>query len=132
MDILKFVLSFLFGGTVCAAVQLVIDKTSLTPARILVSLVCIGVFLGGVGAYDVLFDIFGAGASVPLIGFGAAVANGVREAVDSFGFIGIFKGPLAAASAGCVAALVFGTKKSAGGRERKRLYYWEMTRYGKS
>lgn len=108
MDILKFILSFLVGGAICGAVQLVIDKTNLTPARILVSLVCIGVFLGAVGIYEPVFETVGAGVSVPLIGFGANIAKGVREAVDTFGLIGIFKGPLTAASAGCVAALVFG------------------------
>jgi len=108
MDILKFILSFLVGGAICGAVQLVIDKTNLTPARILVSLVCIGVFLGAVGVYEPVFETVGAGVSVPLIGFGANIAKGVKEAVDAFGFIGIFKGPLTAASAGCVAALVFG------------------------
>ena len=108
MDILKLASAFFAGGAICGAVQLLIDKTSLTPARILVSLVCFGAFLGATGIYDPLFELFGAGVSVPLIGFGAAVVKGVREAVDSFGFIGIFKGPLAAASAGCVSALVFG------------------------
>ena len=108
MVILKILLSFLVGGAICGAVQLVIDKTKLTPARILVCLVCLGVFLGATGIFEPVFKAVGAGVSVPLIGFGATVAKGVKEAVDELGFIGVFKGPLSAASAGCVAALVFG------------------------
>ncbi|MBQ8380294.1 MAG: SpoVA/SpoVAEb family sporulation membrane protein [Clostridia bacterium] len=108
MDISKLFLAFLVGGIVCALIQVLIDLTKLTPARILVILVCFGTFLGAVGLYESLFELAGAGISVPLIGFGANVAKGVKEAVDSFGFIGIFKGPFAAASAGCTAALIFG------------------------
>lgn len=108
MDISKLFLAFLVGGIVCALIQVLIDLTKLTPARILVILVCFGTFLGAVGLYEPLFELAGAGISVPLIGFGANVAKGVKEAVDSFGFIGIFKGPFAAASAGCTAALIFG------------------------
>lgn len=108
MDITKLIMSFLVGGLICGLIQLVIDFTKLTPARILVCLVCIGVFIGGVGIYEPIFNFAGAGISVPLIGFGANVAKGVAEAVDKFGLLGIFKGPFSAASAGCVAALVFG------------------------
>ena len=107
-DILRLLAVFTVGGFICVTAQLLIDLTRLTPARILVLFVCLGVFLGGVGIYDPLFDFAGAGISVPLIGFGANIADGVREAVDKEGFIGIFKGPLTAASAGCAAALVFG------------------------
>ena len=108
MDITRLLLSFIVGGAVCCSVQLLIDLTKLTPARILVLLVVFGVFLGAVGLYEPIFNAVGAGISVPLIGFGGVIAKGVREAVDLYGFIGIFKGPLSAASAGCTAALIFG------------------------
>ena len=108
MDALRLLISFAVGGAVCAAVQVLIDLTKLTPARILVSLVVFGVFLGAVGLYEPIFNAVGAGISVPLIGFGGTVAKGVKESVDELGFIGIFKGPLTAASVGCTAALVFG------------------------
>ena len=101
-------LTFLIGGGFCLIAQLLIDLTKLTPARILVLFVSLGVLLGATGIYETLFSLAGAGASLPLVGFGATVARGVKEAVDSFGFLGIFKGPLSAASAGCTAALVFG------------------------
>ena len=104
----NLLLTFLFGGALCVIAQLLIDLTKLTPARILVLFVSLGVLLGAIGVYEPIFNIAGAGVSVPLLGFGATVAKGVREAVDSFGFLGIFKGPLSAASAGCTAALVFG------------------------
>lgn len=107
-DILRLIAVFITGGLISAAAQILIDLTKLTPARILVLYVCIGVFLGSVGIYSALFDFAGAGISVPLIGFGANVAEGVKDAIDNDGFIGIFKGPFTAASAGCSAALVFG------------------------
>ena len=108
MDLTKLLLAFLVGGLISASVQLLIDLTKLTPARILVILVTLGVFLGAVGIYEPIFEAVGAGISVPLLGFGGNIAKGVREAVDSYGFIGIFKGPFSAASVGCTAALVFG------------------------
>ena len=108
MDFTKLILSFAVGGLICVIVQLLIDLTKLTPARILVLLAVLGVFLGAVGIYEPIFEAVGAGISVPLIGFGANVAKGVKEAVDSYGLIGVFKGPFAAASVGCTAALVFG------------------------
>lgn len=108
MNIGAFIASFVIGGIFSVIAQLLIDLTKLTPARILVLYVSVGVLLGAVGIYDKLFEFAGAGASVPLLGFGAAVAKGTREAIDSFGFLGIFKGPLSAASLGCTAALVFG------------------------
>ena len=108
MEPITLLLSFLVGGTLCAIAQILIDLTKLTPARILVLYVVAGVFLGAVGIYKKLFSLVGAGVSVPLIGFGATVALGVREAVDKFGFLGIFKGPFTAASAGLCAAIIFG------------------------
>lgn len=109
MDIfLKILMSFIIGGAICAAVQILIDLTSLTPARIMVGLVVLGVILGGTGAYKILFDFSGGGVSVPLLGFGANIAKGTAEAVEKYGLLGVLKGPLAAASAGCSAALILG------------------------
>lgn len=92
----------------CAIGEILIDYTKLTPARILVTYVISGVILGALGLYDPLVDYAGAGATVPLTGFGNNLAKGVREAVDSSGFMGIFTGGITAAAAGITAALVFG------------------------
>lgn len=105
---MEYLKAFLVGGTICLIGQLLIDFTRLTPARILVSYVIIGVILGGVGCYDKLTEFAGAGASVPLTGFGSNLAKGVREAVDSNGFIGIFSGGLKASAGGITAAVVGG------------------------
>lgn len=105
MDYLK---AFLVGGALCAIGQILIDKTKLTPARILVSYVVIGVFLGAVGLYESLVEFAGAGASVPLTGFGNILAKGVREAVDEKGFLGIFIGGLKASAGGITVAIVSG------------------------
>ena len=99
---------FVVGGLFCVIGQLLICKTKLTPARILVSYVVAGVFLGGVGLYRYLADFAGAGATVPLTGFGYSLANGVRKAVDEQGFLGIFTGGLTATAGGIAAAIVFG------------------------
>ena len=103
MDYLK---AFVFGGLLCVVGQLLIDKTKLTPARILVSYVVIGVILGAIGIYKPFAEFAGAGASVPLTGFGYSLAKGVKEAIDQSGFIGIFTGGLKA-TAGGIAAAVF-------------------------
>ncbi len=108
IDITRFLLAFIVGGIISVIAQILIDLTKLTPARILVLFVSFGVLLGGTGIYDFLFNVSGAGVSVPLIGFGATVADGVREAVDKDGLLGILKGPFTAAAAGCSASLVFG------------------------
>ena len=108
MDISRLFFAFIIGGLISVIAQLLIDFTKLTPARILVLFVSAGVFLGGVGVYDFLFEFAGAGASVPLLGFGATVATGVKEAVNKEGLMGILKGPFTAAAAGCSASLVFG------------------------
>ena len=100
--------AFLFGGVLCAVAQVLIDKTKLTPARILVTYVCCGVILSALGLYQPLVQAFGAGATVPLTGFGNVLANGVREAVAEKGAIGILTGGLSAASAGITAAMTFG------------------------
>jgi stage V sporulation protein AE len=101
-------LTFLMGGTICVLAQLLIDLTRLTPARILVLLVSSGVLLYGVGVYEPLYGVFGAGVSVPLLGFGANIAKGVREAVDTDGVIGILTGGLTASAGGITAALILG------------------------
>jgi len=103
MDYLK---AFIIGGLLCVIGQILIDKTKLTPARILVSYVVVGVLLGAVGVYKPLVDFAGAGATVPLTGFGYNLAKGVKEAVLQDGFLGIFTGGLKA-SAGGIAAAVF-------------------------
>lgn len=103
MDYIK---AFIVGGLLCVMGQILIDKTKLTPARILVSYVVIGVILGGLGLYEPLVEFAGAGATVPLTGFGNTLAKGVREAVDEKGFLGIFTGGLKA-TAGGIAAAVF-------------------------
>lgn len=105
MDYLK---AFFVGGILCLIGQLLIDKTSLTPAKILVSYVVIGVFLSAVGVYGRLVDFAQAGATVPLTGFGHNLAKGVREAVDRDGFIGILTGGLQSSAGGITAAIVSG------------------------
>ena len=105
MDYLK---AFVVGGILCVIGQILIDKTKLTPARILVSYVVIGVFLGAIGIYDKLVEFAGAGASVPLTGFGNNLAKGVKEAVDKDGFIGILTGGLKATAGGIAAAITAG------------------------
>lgn len=102
MDYLK---AFLVGGLLCLIGQILIDKTKLTPARILVSYVVIGVLLSAVGIYEHLVEFAEAGATVPLTGFGHNIAKGVREAVDKDGFIGIFTGGLKATAGGIAAAI---------------------------
>lgn len=105
MDYLK---AFIVGGILCVIGQILIDKTKLTPARILVSYVVIGVLLSGVGIYQHLVDFGGAGATVPLTGFGHNIAKGVRQAIDEDGFIGIFTGGLKATAGGITAAITAG------------------------
>ncbi len=100
--------AFLVGGGFCTIAQILIDTTRLTPARILVLYVSFGVLLGAVGLFQPLKEWAGSGVTVPLIGFGGNIADGVREAVDKEGLLGALKGPLTAASAGTGAALVFG------------------------
>ncbi len=105
MDYLK---AFLVGGLLCVIGQILIDKTKLTPARILVSYVVAGVFLGAVGLYQPLVDFAGAGATVPLTGFGFNLARGVKEAVTKDGFIGVLTGGLTATAGGITAAVAAG------------------------
>lgn len=105
MDYFK---AFLIGGLICALAQILLDRTKLMPGRIMVLLVCSGAALGALGLYPPFQEFAGAGASVPLIGFGNLLWNGVREAVDQEGFLGIFLGGFKASAAGISAALVFG------------------------
>ncbi len=105
---MNFVIAFLIGGLICVIGQILIDKTHLTPARIMVGYVCVGAILGGLGIYDMLVDFAGAGATVPLLGFGNSLAKGAMEAVQEKGFLGIFTGGLTATSAGIAAAIIFG------------------------
>lgn len=104
---MQFLNAFLVGGLLCLIGQVLIDKTSLTPARILTGYVVAGVVLSAVGVYEVIADFGGAGASVPLSGFGHLMAQGVRDAVDSDGAIGILTGALTSAAAGIGAAIIF-------------------------
>ena len=105
---MDYVKAFLIGGALCLISQILIDKTKLTPARILVSYVVAGVVLGGMGIYRYLADFGGAGATVPLTGFGFNLAKGVKEAVDKDGFLGIFTGGLKASAGGITAAILAG------------------------
>ena len=108
MDILlPYLKCFLVGGVLCALGQILIDRTNLTPGRILSLYVVTGVLLGAVGIYQPLIDWAGAGASIPLTGFGNTLARGVRQAVDEKGLLGIFTGGLTATAGGIAAALVF-------------------------
>ena len=102
------VLVFLAGGMLCLIAQLLIDLTKLTPARILVCFVCLGVFVYSIGLYEPLFSLFGAGVSVPLLGFGANIARGVKEAIESDGAIGILSGGLTSSSVGITVSLITG------------------------
>ena len=106
--VLPYVRAFLVGGGLCALAQVLIDRTRLTPARILVGYVVGGVVLGALGIYKVISDFGGAGAAVPLTGFGNLIAEGVRKAVDERGLLGVLTGSLTAAAGGTAAALVFG------------------------
>ena len=105
---MEYIKAFLVGGLLCLAGQVLIDKTKLAPARILVGYVVIGVVLGGLGVYEKLAEFAGAGATVPLTGFGNTLAKGVREAVDEKGFLGIFTGGLKSTSGGITAAIISG------------------------
>lgn len=105
---MEYLYAFLVGGILCAIGQVLIDYTKLTPARILVSYVVAGVILGGVGLYEPLVKLAGAGATVPLTGFGYLLSKGVKEAVAEKGLLGAMTGGFTAAAAGITAAIVFG------------------------
>ena len=103
-----YAIVFAVGGALCVIAQILIDKTKLTPARILVTYVTAGVLLGAVGVYEPFAKFAGAGATTPLLGFGNTIARGIREEVDARGLVGALTGGLTAASAGIAAAMVFG------------------------
>ena len=104
---ISYLYAFLIGGALCVIAQILIDKTKLTPARILVIYVCAGVVLTAVGAYKPLVDLAGGGATTPLTGFGYTIATGVREAVDEKGLFGILSGGLTGAATGITAVILF-------------------------
>ena len=105
MDYLK---AFLIGGAICAVVQIIMEKTKMRPGRIMVLLVCSGVALGALGLYGPFIEFAGAGASVPLVGFGYSLWMGIKEAITNEGFIGIFKGGFTASAIGISASLLLG------------------------
>ena len=104
---MSYVNAFWVGGLICALVQILMEKTKLMPGRIMVILVCLGALLGALGVYEPFQEFAGAGAGVPLLGFGNVLWKGVKEAVDSDGFLGICKGGFTASAVGISAALVF-------------------------
>ena len=104
---MDYVKAFSVGGVICALAQILMEKTKMLPGRIMVLLVCLGAVLGAMGLYQPFSEWAGAGANVPLLGFGNVLWNGVKEAVDKDGFIGIFKGGFTASAVGITGALVF-------------------------
>ena len=118
-----FIKAFLVGGLICAVSQIIIDRTNLTPARILVGMVITGVVLGAVGAFEPLYNFAKAGVSVPLLGFGANMVMGVREAVDEKGLLGVLTGPLTAAAAGTTAAILCGVVASIIAKPKDKLTF---------
>lgn len=106
--LLPYFRAFLVGGAFCVIAQILVDKTKLTPARILVIYVVAGVVLGGIGIYKPIVDFAGAGATIPLTGFGYTISKGIREAVDEQGLLGALTGALKATAGGISAALIFG------------------------
>lgn len=105
---MNYLLAFLVGGAICVLVQILMDNTKLLPGRIMVILVCSGAVLGAIGLYEPFAKWAGAGATVPLLGFGNTLFKGIKEAVDAEGFIGLFKGGFSACAVGVSAALIFG------------------------
>lgn len=105
---MEYVTAFIVGGLICAAVQILLDRTKMMPGRVMVLLVCTGALLGFLGIYKPFQEFAGAGASVPLLGFGNVLWQGVKEAVDKHGVIGIFMGGFTASAVGISAALIFG------------------------
>ena len=117
-----FVLAFVFGGLLCVIAQILLDRTALTPARILVGYVVAGVILGAVGLYGPFAEFAGAGATVPLTGFGYVIAKGAREAVDKDGILGILSGGLSATAAGITLSLLLGLLFSVIGKSRAKRF----------
>lgn len=105
---MEYVKAFVIGGILCALVQILMEETKMLPGRIMVLLVCLGAVLSFLGIYEPFVEFAGAGASVPLLGFGNVLMKGVKEAVDAEGFLGLFMGGFKAGAVGCSAALIFG------------------------
>ena len=105
---MSYINAFWVGGLICALAQILLEKTKLMPGRIMVLIVCLGAVLSFFGIYEPFAEYAGAGASVPLLGFGNVLMKGVKDAVDEYGFLGIFTGGLTAASGGVAAAILFG------------------------
>lgn len=105
---MNYILAFLVGGIICVLVQILMDNTKLLPGRIMVILVCMGAALGAVGWYEPFAEWAGAGATVPLLGFGNTLMKGIKEAVNQEGFIGLFKGGFTSCAVGVSTALIFG------------------------
>lgn len=105
---MQYINAFWVGGLICAIAQILIDKTKMTPARILVLFVVVGAILGGLGIYDYIIKIGGAGATVPIMGFGNTLAKGVIKGIGEQGFLGIFTGGATAAAGGIAASIFFG------------------------
>ena len=105
---MEYVRAFIVGGLICAAVQLLMDKTKLMPGRIMVLLVVVGCILGAIGVYEPFLEWAGSGAGVPLLGFGNTLWKGMKEAINEEGFLGLFKGGFTAGAAGISGALIFG------------------------
>ena len=105
---MDYVNAFWVGGLICALVQILMEKTKMMPGRIMVLLVCLGAVISAVGLYEPLMEYAGAGAGVPLLGYGNILMKGVKEAIDKDGFIGLFKGGFTFGAVGCSAALIFG------------------------
>ncbi|MGN0368522.1 MAG: stage V sporulation protein AE [Wujia sp.] len=104
---MDYIIAFLVGGAICVASQILMDTTKLMPGRVMVLLVCTGVILGALGIYEPFLDFAGAGAAVPLTGFGYSLWNGVKEGIDKDGFLGLFRGGFTQAAVGTSAALIF-------------------------
>ena len=105
---MDYINAFWVGGLICALAQILMEKTKMLPGRIMVLIVCLGAVLGAVGIYEPFMEYAGAGASVPLLGFGNVLWKGVKEAVDANGFLGLFLGGFKASAVGISAALIFG------------------------
>ena len=118
--LLHYLWVFLVGGAICAVGQILIDRTALTPARILVLFEVCGVFLTAVGLWDPVVRVAGAGATVPIVGFGYALARGVKAAVDAEGALGILSGGLSRTAPGIAAAVIFGLLAAAVSRSREK------------
>lgn len=105
---MDYINAFWVGGLICAVVQLLMEKTKMMPGRIMVLLVVLGAIISSLGWYEPFLEYAGAGASVPLLGFGNVLMKGVKEAIDEQGFLGLFSGGFKAGAVGCAAALIFG------------------------